>query len=323
VVVVAGPSRAVPCRLALPWVSRHAYREGMFDLQDRVAVVTGAASGIGRALAGELASRGCHLAIADIDEAGLAQTAAGIAGRTVTTHVVDVADRAAVEGLVVAVLKAHGAVHLLINNAGITVDGSFHEQSVEDFETVVGVNLFGVYYGCKLFLPHLLQADRAAIVNVSSIFGIVGVPAQSSYCASKFAVRGLTETLWEELAHTGIQVSVVHPGGVRTNIVAGGKSYDAIGKERTASYFERNTMRPEAAARRIVDGLQAGRRRILVTREAVWLDRLKRLMPVWGNRVTALGMVRMLGLTDRVEARKEAMLAGAGVASAGSRSCSE
>jgi len=281
----------------------------MFALQDITAVVTGAASGIGRALAQELAARGAHLALADVVEEGLAETAASIEGdRRVSTHVVDVSDLDAMRAFVDAVVAEHGAVHLVINNAGVTVDGGFHEQSIEDFQKVMGVNFWGVYYGCKLFLPHLLAVDRGWICNISSVFGIVGIPSQSSYCASKFAVRGMSEAMWEELEGTSIGLTVVHPGGVRTGIAASSKSYDEETYNRMVDFFQKKTMRPESAARVILDGIAAERPRVLVTREAPWMDRLKRLLPVRGNRIVAELVVKQLGLADRARARRKGFL---------------
>ncbi len=214
----------------------------MRSFDDKVAVVTGAGSGIGRALAQELARRGAHLALADLSEAALADTAAGIAatGRRVTTHVVDVADAARMEAFAEAVVAAHGRVELLVNNAGVSVTGTLEEQSLDDWRWIVGVNFWGVVHGCKFFLPHLRKNREAHIVNLSSMLGFLGMPTQSSYCATKFAVRGLSEALWAELHGSGIGVTSVHPGGVKTNIVrASGSSRTPTGAspqaERAAS----------------------------------------------------------------------------------------
>jgi NAD(P)-dependent dehydrogenase (short-subunit alcohol dehydrogenase family) len=284
----------------------------MFAMSGITAVVTGAASGIGRALAQELAARGANLAIADVNEAGLTETASGCSGVKVTTHVVDVSDRAAYETFVADVVEAHGGVQLLINNAGVTVDGGFYEQTLEDFEWVMGVNFWGVVYGCKLFLPHLAAADRAWVCNISSVFGIVGIPAQSSYCASKFAVRGMSEALWEELRGSSIGLSVVHPGGVRTSIMESARSYDEQTYNRAVEFFRSKTMKAPSAARVILDGIAAEQPRILVTREAPLIDRVKRLFPVWGNKLVADMLVKTIGLSDRSEARKAGFLGESG-----------
>ncbi|MGE3672806.1 MAG: SDR family NAD(P)-dependent oxidoreductase, partial [Polyangiaceae bacterium] len=174
----------------------------MKQFKGRVAVVTGAASGIGRATALELAAAGCHLALADLNEAGLesARKQAEALGVRVTTHRVNVADLKAMERFVDEVVAAHGGVNILINNAGVAATSAFEEQSLSDYEWLVGINFWGVVYGCKLFLPHLKRADEAHIVNISSMFGLTGIPTQTAYCATKFAVRGFTESLWVELS---------------------------------------------------------------------------------------------------------------------------
>lgn len=281
------------------------YRVPMRTLTDRVAVVTGAGSGIGRAVAAALSREGCRVALVDVNEEGLAATA-GLLDTQHSVHVVDVSDPEAMRGLPARVEAELGLAQILVNNAGITVEGTFLEQTVEDFEAVLGVNFWGVYYGCKFFLPQLQRADEAHIVNVSSIFGVIGVPAQSSYCASKFAVRGLSEALWEELGQTSIGLTLVHPGGVRTNIVAGSKSYDAQSKAISTDFFRRKAMSPNTAARNIVGAIKADKRRLLVAPEAPLFDLLKRLFPVWGNRLAVWIIVRTLGLTDRAQARLEA-----------------
>lgn len=256
---------------------------------DRVAVVTGAAGGIGRAVAEALAARGCHLALADIDEEGMAGTAQRVEafGRRATTHRVDVSDRAQMEAFVAAVQAAHGRADVLVNNAGVTVAATFAEQSLEDFAWVVGINLWGVVHGCKLFLPLLLEQDEAYVVNLSSMFGLVGVPRQTSYCATKFAVRGFSESLAVELAETPVRVLSVHPGGVRTNIA---RSARYLGPKReqlranTVRFFEKRGMTPADAAARIVDAMERNAERLLITPEAHATDVIKRLYPAVPSR---------------------------------------
>src|SRR5262245_44410387 len=186
----------------------------MQSLTGKVAVITGAASGIGRALANQLAARGCHLALADIDAHGLEATAAPLRrdDLQVSTHALDVADRDAVYAFADQVLAEHGSAHLVINNAGVAVAQTIAELRYDDFEWLMGINFWGVVHGTKAFLPHLLAQGEGHIVNLSSIFGIVSVPTQGAYNASKFAVRGFTEALRQELCLTPIKVSCVHPG---------------------------------------------------------------------------------------------------------------
>ena len=266
---------------------------------DRTAVVTGAGSGIGRAVSLALAKRGCRLALVDIDAEGLAESARQVSalGRPVTTHVVDVSDKARMAALPDEVVAAHGAVHVLVNNAGVSVHASFADHSLEDFEWLMGINFWGVVYGCKFFLPHLLRAPEAHVVNISSVFGLLGVPRQASYCASKFAVRGLSETLRIELAKTKVGVTSVHPGGVATNIAAkmrvvGGPEAIAA-NERIVKRFK-NMLPPEVAAEAIVLGIAENRPRVLITRETHVADLLKRVLPGLSTDLVAWGYERFV-----------------------------
>ena len=272
----------------------------MRDLRGKVAVVTGAAGGIGAALAQRLAAEGCRLALVDIQAERLRRTAAAAReqGAQVSTHAVDVSDAAAMQRLADEVLAFHGAVHLVINNAGVTIAAPFVEHSLEDWDWILGINLRGVVLGCRVFLPHLLAQGEGHIVNLSSIFGIVGVPAQSAYCATKFAVRGLSEALAEELAGTGVQVTVVHPGGVNTDIIASARTSDEAAKRRLVDFFSKKTLPPERAADLIVAGIRRNQRRVLIGPEAWAMDLLKRLLPVAGNRLSVRAMVRTMGLGD-------------------------
>jgi NADP-dependent 3-hydroxy acid dehydrogenase YdfG len=270
--------------------------EVMKQLQQRVAVVTGAASGIGRATAIALAKQGCRLALCDIDDQGLAETKRSIEalGQRVTAHHVDVADKTRMERFAAEVVDAHGGANILVNNAGVSVASSFADQSLEDFEWLMGINFWGVVYGSKFFLPTLRAADEAHIVNISSVFGLVGIPLQSSYCASKFAVRGFSESLRAELASTTVGVTSVHPGGVATNIAASartnGDPKSTKMKARTVAAF-RSMLPPEKAAAAIVRGIRANRARVLIARESSAIDWAKRVAPVgtsalvhWGYR---------------------------------------
>lgn len=255
----------------------------MKRLQDRVAVVTGAGSGIGRATALALAREGCHLALCDVDETGLEETRGLVAGgRRTTQHVVDVADWNRMQRFAEEVRDAHGGADVLVNNAGVSVAARFVDHSLEDFQWLFGINFWGVVHGCKLFLPQLLEGDEGHIVNVSSIFGVVGMPMNSSYCASKFAVRGLSESLRAELVGSGVGVTSVHPGGVATRIVDAARFVepeDMRGVHERARQAFKKMLPPEKAADAIVRGIRRNAPRVLITKEAHALDAVKRAFP--------------------------------------------
>lgn len=255
----------------------------MKNFAGRVAVITGAASGIGRALSIGLAERGCDLALVDVNEAGLAEVAEVCiqAGRNVTTHRVDVSSRPEMEALPATVESAHQRVDIVINNAGVTVAANLADQSLDDMEWLFGINVWGVVYGCKLFLPLLQRSDDAYIVNISSMFGLVGIPGQSTYCLSKFGVRGFSEAIAAELTETNIRVMSVHPGGIATNIVRDGRwGDDQEGRSRAMRMFEKRAMPPKEAARQIIRGMERGASRKLITKETVLTDAVKRVIPV-------------------------------------------
>jgi NADP-dependent 3-hydroxy acid dehydrogenase YdfG len=265
-----------------------------------VAVVTGAASGIGRALAVRLAGEGAALALADVDEAGLAETAGMIRGVEVSTHELDVADREGYPAFVEDVVRRHGRVNLVVNNAGVAVIGTTDQISFADIEWLMGVNFWGVVHGAKMFLPILQEQTQAHIVNISSIFGIIGMPGHSAYVASKFAVRGFSEALRHELQQAGshIRLSVVHPGGIKTNIARNaraGESAGATSLESEIRNFE-NAARttPEEAAECIVRGVRANADRIMIGADARALDRIQRLAPVRYFRVIGPILKRMI-----------------------------
>lgn len=256
----------------------------MYALQNKVAVVTGAGSGIGRALAQLLAARGCRLALADIDAANLAETAASLRG-TVLTQVFDVADRAAVYDFAARVQRELGTAHVVINNAGVAVSQTIGEVGYDDFEWLMGINFWGVAYGTKAFLPMLTAQNEGAIVNISSVFGLVAWPTQGVYNAAKFAVRGFTEALRHELDGTGVKAICVHPGGIRTNIVRNARLYvDSTGNSDKAAanqLFQKVAKTtPEQAAQTIVEGIERGRVKILVGGDAHFIDWVQRLFPV-------------------------------------------
>lgn len=278
-------------------------RKGIRQLSGKVAVVTGAASGIGRALAIGLQNKGCQLALVDLDHDGLARVASELNGSRpqhqvtalVTTHVADVGDRARMRDLAREVVAAHHAVHVLINNAGVAHEAAFPQTSLEDWDRIVNVNLWGVIHGCHFFMPHLAKAERGHIVNLSSLLGIVAMAGQSAYCTTKYAVRGLSESLWEELRTTSVGLTVVHPGGVATSIMQRAQGDDAELLQRLSQWYERHALPPERAAARIIRAIERGTPRLLITPEATLGDVLKRLMPVIGNALFGNAVIRALG----------------------------
>jgi len=257
------------------------------DLGRRVAAITGSGSGIGRALAVDLARRGTRLALSDIDEDGLTETVALCtrSGATVTSQCLDVADRQAVEEWAGIVVAAHGRVELVVNNAGVALGATVEAMGYDDFEWLMGINFWGVVYGTKAFLPHLKAAGEGHIVNLSSVFGLISVPAQSAYNASKFAVRGFTDALRMELAieGSGVSCTTVHPGGIKTNIARNARMDDSVatltGDAGSArDQFDKVAITsPERAARRILAAVEHGRPRVLVGPDASVIDALSRL----------------------------------------------
>jgi short-subunit dehydrogenase len=261
----------------------------MTAIRGAAAAVTGAASGIGRALALELAARGCELALADRDEAGLQAVAAEIAKagqRKVTMHRVDVGEPGQIQDFAQAATSAHPGLNIVVNNAGVALLGQFTEIDQAQMEWLMNINFWGVVHSTRAFLPHLSRQPEAHIVNLSSIFGIVAPPGQSAYAASKFAVRGFSESLRHELQMAGspVRLSVVHPGGVATNIARNARTGSGVtDNARRAESLERfdNAARttPAAAALRIVQGIEKNQPRILIGFDAQFMDVLQRLMP--------------------------------------------
>jgi short-subunit dehydrogenase len=262
-------------------------------LKNSVALITGAASGIGAGLAQELAQRGVHLALCDLRVEGLEAVAqkARDQGVRVSVHVADVADRAAIEQLPHAVAAAHGALHILVNNAGVALMGTFEQTSVDDFEWLLGINLFGTVRLTKACLPLLRAQPRARIVNLSSVFGLIAPPGQSAYCASKFAVRGFSESLRHELAGSGVGVTVVHPGGVRTRIAQHARVSTQVDPGVARASCERFEVlartSAESAARQIVTAIERGRDRLLIGNDARLLNTIQRIFPVSYWRIAA------------------------------------
>jgi NAD(P)-dependent dehydrogenase (short-subunit alcohol dehydrogenase family) len=257
----------------------------MAFLSDGVAVVTGAGSGIGRGLALRLAASGLAVALADVDEAGLLETAGLLSGKraAVTTHVVDVAEEGAVRSFADDVAARHRRVTLLINNAGVALFGRFEEISLDDFRWLMSINFWGTVYGVRYFLPILKQQPRAHIVNLSSVFGLIAPVGQSAYAASKFAVRGFTEALRHELEGTPVFVSCVHPAGIKTPIARRarvGANTPAKTREDGIALLDRAArVSPEEAATRILEGVERREPRILIGTDARRIDVLQRLRP--------------------------------------------
>jgi len=265
-----------------------------FNLQGNAAAITGAASGIGRALALELAARGCDLALADVDAAGLESVSKEIAtahGRRVTIRRVDVADAKQVEDFAQAAVAEFPSLCIVINNAGVALLGQFDEFDNGQLAWLMGINFWGVVYGTRAFLPHLRSRPQAHIVNISSIFGIIAPAGQSAYSASKFAVRGFSESLRHELAmnNSTVRLSVVHPGGIATNIArnarTGANVREAVNMAELGDRFAKLARTSAAtAALRIIRGIERNEPRILIGGDARLLDIVQRLMPAryWG-----------------------------------------
>lgn len=264
----------------------------MHRISDRVAVVTGAGSGIGREVALELARRGAHVAAVDLRGAAAESTADAVRalGREASAHAVDVADADAIAALPDAVLAAHGACHVLVNNAGVTSAGAFEKETLEDLRWIVGINVWGVVLGCHAFLPVLRAQEEAHIVNVSSMVGLVGLPHNAIYALTKGAVRSFSEALRAELVTTDVGLTTVFPGAHRTAITEGARGSQreklaTMGRSRFAGLGMRS---PARLARRMVDAVEHNRARVVAGPDAHVVDVWSRLAP---GRVGLLGHV--------------------------------
>ncbi len=254
-------------------------------LAGKVVVITGAGSGIGRALAVRSARAGALLAVSDWDADGLAETV-GLVERTGATtvrgDVVDVSDRAAVAAWAAAVVEELGRVDLVVNNAGVTATGDFTDLTYDDLDWIVGINFWGVVHGSKEFLPHLIASGDGALVNISSLFGLVSVPGQSAYNATKYAVRGLTEAIRGEMLVAGhpVTVTCVHPGGIRTGISRHGRKAAGLDAARIDALFDTKLakMSPDRAAEIILDGALTGKPRVLVGLDAHVIHQIARIL---------------------------------------------
>ena len=267
----------------------------MTTIKDKVAVVTGAGSGIGRALACELARRGARVAISDVDEVGLADTAKRlhVIGALVHEQRLDVTDRAAVLAYADAVAAEFGTVNMVFNNAGIAFTGDVQHMTFEQIERVMDVDFWGVVNGTKAFLPHLIASGDGHVVNISSLFGLMSIPGQSAYNAAKFAVRGFTEALRQEMIVAGhpVRVTCVHPGGIKTAIARNAGAVDGHDATALAHLFDSKLAKksPESAAGAILRAVAADRPRAVVGLDAKVLDVLVRLLGSRYQRLVAIG----------------------------------
>ncbi|HET9858742.1 MAG TPA: SDR family NAD(P)-dependent oxidoreductase [Nocardioidaceae bacterium] len=273
----------------------------MKTLDGKVVVITGAGSGIGRELALNAATRGAVLALSDIDEVGLMETAERARtrmAREVRTDKLDVSDRVAMASYAASVKEELGRVNVVVNNAGVALHGDFEETSYEQFEWVMGINFWGVVQGTKEFLPHLIESGDGHLVNISSLFGLMGMPGQSAYNAAKFGVRGFTEAVRQEMLVAGhpVQVSCVHPGGIRTAIARNARTTASHDQATVARLFDTKLARTsaETAAQVIVDGILANKPRIVVGADAKALDALVRLVGPRYQGIVAKAAARVM-----------------------------
>ena len=254
-----------------------------------VAVITGAGGGLGSALARDLAGRGCHLALADISQDALSETASSLSGNagSVTQHVVDVTDREAMTAFRNDVLAKHGRENILINNAGITLQKNFSTHSLEDWDRMVGINLYGVIYGCHLFDEALTKAEDAYLVNLSSMSSFLGLPGQSSYCATKAGVHLLTDCLWAEWRPKNIGVTSVHPGAIRTDMIMATleESDDVEQAKKNYDLAHKTGVDAEYAAAKIIRGIEKKKKRVKIGKDAHIFHFIMRFMPSLGNFV--------------------------------------
>ena len=269
----------------------------MKNFNNKVAAITGAGSGIGQQLAVLLAKQGCHLALSDVNEQGLLKTLELIkdTGVRATLDKVNVANLEEVRAWAEKVEQDHGSINMIFNNAGVALGSTVEGASYDELEWIVGINFWGVVYGTKEFLPRIKKTRDGHVVNISSLFGLTAQPTQSAYNATKFAVRGFTESLRQELdiENCGVSALCVHPGGIRTNIANAAKMNDSLralgmSPEKSARSFNK-LLRcpPEEAARQILEAVQKDKRRLLIGNDAKAIDLIQRILPTGYQKVTA------------------------------------
>ncbi|MCO8068262.1 SDR family NAD(P)-dependent oxidoreductase [Acinetobacter schindleri] len=270
----------------------------MKNFNNKVAAITGAGSGIGQQLAVLLAKQGCHLALSDVNEQGLLKTLELIkdTGVRATLDKVNVANLEEVRAWAEKVEQEHGSINMIFNNAGVALGSTVEGASYDELEWIVGINFWGVVYGTKEFLPRIKKTGDGHVVNISSLFGLTAQPTQSAYNATKFAVRGFTESLRQELdiENCGVSALCVHPGGIRTNIANAAKMNDSLralgmSPEKSARSFNK-LLRcpPEEAARQILEAVQKDKRRLLIGNDAKAIDLIQRILPTGYQRVIAV-----------------------------------
>ncbi len=270
----------------------------MKNFKNKVAAITGAGSGMGQQLAVLLAKAGCHLSISDVNEKGLAETVELVKPYNVrvTSKKVNVAKLEEVRAWAADTVQNHGSVNMIFNNAGVALGSTVEGANYEDLEWIMGINYWGVVYGTKEFLPYIKKSGEGHIINTSSLFGLTAQPTQSAYNSSKFAVRGFTESLRQELdiENCGVSALCVHPGGIRTNIANDARMNDSLkslgmNPEKSAKAFNKLLRMPaEDASQQILDAVLKNKRRLLIGNDAKAIDLMQRILPTGYQKVTAL-----------------------------------
>lgn len=263
----------------------------MINWPEKVTVITGAGSGIGRAIAKNIAAKGGNIALVDVSEKGLSETLAILSSYPgkFTTHVANVTDESQMKALPEAIIAKHRQIDVLFNNAGITIDKTFAEHTLEDWRKIIGINIWGVIYGCHFFLPYLESRPEAHIATTSSLAGFLGFPKQTSYCLTKAAVKGFNEALYAEYKHKNVHVTSIHPGAINTNLfnVAVAHSVDQAASRKFFDKVQKFAMPADKAAGIIVKAVEKRKMRIRVGMDSVLTDIAKRLMPVGMHKILA------------------------------------